>query len=226
MMIEDIKKELNGMATEKLRDFQSRLIPNSLPILGVKIPDVRKLAKRLCREEYHSFLIEYDESSFEIELLYAFVIAQAKMDFSSRISYLKAFIPRIRDWAICDCLVASLKCTKQNPELMLAFLKEYQKSTREYEVRFVAVMLLSYYLNDEYVVEAVNMIQSLDCTTYYAKMGVAWFIATLMIQYKEEAFAILKSTRDTKLIQMTIRKVRDSYRISKEDKELILKLKR
>ena len=224
-MLEKIKQDLNSLATIKLRDFQAKLIPNSLPILGVKIPDLRKYAKRLCKEDYELFLKEYDASSFELQLLYAYVISTAKMDFSIRINYLRAFIPTIIDWAVCDGLVSSLKITKDHLEEVFNFLMEFKDSHNEFEVRFVAVMLMSYYLNDTYVCQAIQIIQALDLSTYYAKMGAAWFIATLMIDYNEEAFKMLEETKDVKLVQFTIRKARDSYRISNENKDRILQYK-
>ena len=221
-MIEEIKQKLNELRTIKTQNFSKKLIPNSLPILGCKFPDLRKLAKEICKGDVQSFLTEYDASSFELQLLYAYVISTAKMQIEERILYLRNFVPTIQDWAVCDGLISSLKCTKKYPKEMLEFILEYQLSHQEFEVRFLAEMLMAYYLTDESVNMAIEIILSLDISVYYAKMGVAWFIATLMIHYKEKAFKLLKKIEDPVTINLAIRKVRDSYRISKEVKEEVL----
>ncbi|MCM1131271.1 MAG: DNA alkylation repair protein [Roseburia sp.] len=221
-MIEAIKEKLKELSTTKTQNFSSRLIPNSLPIIGCRFPDLRKLSKEICKGDYQVFLKEYDASSFELELLYAYVISTAKMSIEDRISQLRKFVPAILDWAVCDGLISSLKCTKKYPKEMLKFILEYQNSHQEFEVRFLAEMLMTYYLTPEYVEQAVLIILTLDIEAYYAKMGVAWFIATLMINYKEKAFYLLKQIDDPITIGMAIRKIRDSYRISKEDKEEVL----
>lgn len=73
-MIEEIKEELSLLAKANLKKFNERLIPNALPIIGVKLPDLRRLAKRICKENYETFLLEYDASNFELQMLYGFVI--------------------------------------------------------------------------------------------------------------------------------------------------------
>ena len=221
-MIEEIKEKLRELSTTKTQSFSCKLIPNSLPIVGCKFPDLRKLAKEICKGEYQIFLKEYDASSFELQLLYAYVISGAKMSIEDRINYLREFVPTIIDWAVCDGLISSLKCTKKYPEEMFNFILEYQNSHREFEVRFLAEMLMAYYLTPEHVEEAVQIILTLDIEAYYAKMGVAWFIATLMIHYKDMALYLLEQIKDPITIGMAIRKIRDSYRISKEVKEEVL----
>ncbi|MDE6414402.1 MAG: DNA alkylation repair protein [Anaeroplasmataceae bacterium] len=221
-MLEEIKKRLSELATPKTQSFSYKLIPNSLPILGCKFPDLRKLAKEINKGDYQVFLREYDQSSFELQLLYSYVISSAKMSIEERIEYLRKFVPTVQDWAVCDGLISSLKCSKKYPKEMLKFILEYQNSHKEFEVRFLAEMLMAYYLTPEYVSEAVKIIYTLDIKEYYAKMGVAWFIATLMIDYKEYAIEFLKTIEDPVVIKMAIRKIRDSYRISKEIKEEVL----
>lgn len=225
-MLEKIKEELISLATESQKKFNEKLVPNALPILGVKIPEIRKLTKKICKEDYIQFLREYDASSFELQMLYALVIATAKMPIKTRLEYLKIFLPTIQDWAICDSLVSSLKCTKVNLDIVLSFLKEYQESQNEFEIRFVAVMLMQYFLEDAYVEQALQMIKKLYLKSYYAKMGVAWFIATLMNRYEKQAFELLTYFDDIEIKSFTIRKIRDSYRITDEVKEKVLQFKK
>lgn len=224
-LLEEIKKKLNDLAEEKTKLFSKRIIPTNLPILGVKIPDLRKLARTIAKNDYALFLKECDQSSYELMLLEGIVIAICPCSLQQRFSYLEKFIPIIENWAVHDSLVSSLKCTKQYPMEFLKFLSQYQYSKNEYEVRFVAVMLMCYYLNDTYVDQAFLMIQNLCLNAFYAKMGVAWFLATAMIDYSSYVYSYLDHCNDEALVRMTIRKIRDSHRISSDVKEKILQYK-
>ena len=70
--------------------------------------------------------------------------------FEKKIRY---FVPKITTWDLCDCVCASLKTTKKYEKEMWNLLKEYLKSDKEFYVRFALVMILNYYINDEYIYE-------------------------------------------------------------------------
>ncbi len=218
-MIEEIKEKLESLAVRKNKEFNSKIVITKLPILGINIPTLRKIAKEINQMNFHQFLKEYDESSYELALLKAYVIATAKMDLEERFKYLEDFIPTIDNWAVHDGLVSSLKCTKKHMLEMRKFILKYQNSNHEYEVRFVAVMLMTYYMEEEYLEENLKVIQNLNIKAYYAKMGVAWFLATAMIDYPQKTLDYLMKCDDVQLIRMTIRKIKDSYRISPEMKD-------
>lgn len=222
-MIEELKNQLKSLATDNILKYNQRLIPNTLPVYGVKIPLLRGLAKKVNQGDFRLFLKECDGSSFELQMLEGYVIASAKMPLEERLTYLKAFVPKIQDWAVCDGLVSSLKTTKQYKDEMLNFIALFKDSKNEFEVRFVAVMLMCYYLEDTYVTTAYAWIQELYTKEYYAKMGIAWFIATLMIQYPDLAKAYLADSKhDPFIISKSISKIRESYRIPQQIKDEVL----
>lgn len=223
-MIEEIKKQLNQFATPKNKEFNSKIVITNLPILGVKIPVLRKMAKEINQKDFRLFLKEYDESSYELALIKAYVIAGAKIELEERFKELDDFIPTIDNWAVHDGLVSSLKCTKKHMKEMRDYILKYQTSTKEYEVRFVAVMFMTYYMEEVYLEENLKVIQNLNIQTYYAKMGVAWFLATAMIDYPNQIMDYLSQVQDKELKKMTIRKIRDSYRIPQKLKEQVLHL--
>ncbi|MDE5566044.1 MAG: DNA alkylation repair protein [Anaeroplasmataceae bacterium] len=224
-MIEEIKQILNQESKENTKEFNQKILNTKLPILGVNTPFLRQYAKQICKQDFRLFLKECDRSSYELTLLEAFVIAGAKMSIDERFKLLDEFIPIIGDWAVHDGLVSSLKCSKKYPKEMLEYILKYKDSTKEFEVRFVAVMLMVYYLNEEYADKAFEVVKTLMANDYYAKMGIAWFLATAIIEYPEKVYSYLDNTSDKDIILMTIRKVRDSYRVSPMEKEKILQYK-
>lgn len=225
-MIEEIKKWIKDNSSNKLQSFSNGLIPNSAPIYGVKIPILRQKAKEICKTDFESFLKECDKSSLEITLLEAYVIAQAKMSFEQRTKYLDDFVPHIGDWAVNDGLVSSLKCIKKDLASWYQYILKYQFSIEEFEVRFLCIVLMSYYLVDDYIDNVLNLLKTLQYNGYYAKMGVAWLLATSMAKYETKTLKLLEEYKfDKEIINMTISKIRQSFRVSDETKDYVLKFK-
>lgn len=251
MKIEDIKKKLSVLAgaekaaassangnKSQYADFSKALNPTSLPMLGVRLPDLRKLAKEIAKNDYKEFLEENPMDSFEMETLQAMVIGYAKDDLSSILACAADFIPKIHDWSVNDSFCQTFKicekpaCQKECWE----FFMKYADSQREFEVRVVAVMLMSHYLIDDYIDRVIQVLDSLytgkspdKSDFYYAKMGVAWAVATIAAKYPEKCLAYMKS-KDNHLDAWTynkaIQKMCESFRVSEEIKEKMKSLRK
>lgn len=52
---EAVRKELQAMAEPDYRAFASGLIPGGTPMLGVRLPALRGLAKRIARGDWRAF---------------------------------------------------------------------------------------------------------------------------------------------------------------------------
>ena len=121
-MIEQIEKILISKATKRQQTFSGSLIPNALPILGVKTPEIRLLAKQIIKGDFRLFLNKCEPKTFEMQLLKGYVIAEAKMDINEKLNYLDQFIPTITDWAVNDGLSSALKCCKKYSKEMFNYL--------------------------------------------------------------------------------------------------------
>lgn len=226
-MFKKIDELLRGKSTMHQKEFANSLIPNSLPMIGVRTPDVRMIAKIIIKDDFKKFLDECKPDTFEMQLLKGFVIASAPMTIEDRLHYLDLFIPTITDWAVHDGLVSSLKCTYKYMEEMLNYILKYKDSRKEFEVRFVAVMLMNYYLNDEHIELVFSVLNELFLADYYSKMGVAWCVATAMAKYPERTIKFLESNNlDHWTINKAISKARESFRVTKNDKDYILRFKK
>ena len=54
--LDSIREELVSMADEKYRVFQSKLLPGTNHLIGVRLPELRKLAKRIAKEYGATYL--------------------------------------------------------------------------------------------------------------------------------------------------------------------------
>ena len=106
-------------------------------------------------------------------------------------------------------------------------MKKYFNSDKEYENLFANIMLMSHFLNDEYIDRVLMVYKDFSHNAYYAKMGVAWAVATAFAKYPDKTMNLLKSWQvDAETYNMAIRKMCESYRVSKEDKVILKTMKK
>lgn len=218
-----IRDELFENQDLKYKDFHSRLVPTINPdsIIGVRIPQLRKTAKRLARD-YVDFPVRY----YEEKMLKGFIIGYKKCSIEEHLDDLKAFIPFIDNWAICDCVCSTLKFTDKNREAVWDFLMRYKNGT-EYEVRFLVVMLMDYYFVDEYIDMAIDVLKQIKRDEYYINMAVAWAFSIAFIKYENKIMPLFESqTLPVFVHNKAIQKTCESYRVDKETKQYIKSLKK
>ena len=227
MTNEEIREYLQEHAEEKFQKFTSGLIPGTDPILGVRLPEIRKLARQLAREDWRSYLKEARDDSYEEIILQGFVIGYARGDIEEILSYAKIFIPKIHDWSVNDGFCSTFKIAQKHREKVWDFLMSYCTSPNEFEQRVVAVMLMDHFLVDEYIDRVLAVWDQLKHEGYYCKMGVAWGVATAYVKFPKETHAFLLNNHlDDFTYNKAIQKMIESYRISPEEKEMLRTMKR
>ena len=225
--MEDIRKKLLELQDVKYKEFHSGLCPNVDKIIGVRVPQLKELAKQIAKEDYKKFLIHVKDEYYEELALHGLVIKYKKMSIEDTFDYLKEFVPKINSWAVCDVTCANLKITKKYRKEMWEFLETYIHSNKEYEIRFAVVMYLNYYLDDEYIDEILKRIDKVENKEYYVQMAIAWLISFAYIKQKDKTIKYLEKNSLDKFTQnKAIQKIRESYRVSKEEKENLLKYKK
>ena len=227
MTIEEIKEEINSLSDPKNAEFFLKLNPTAkLPCAGVRIPMMRTLAKKIAKENYREFLDNNPMDMFEMELLQVLVIGYAKDDINVLLSYLRKIIPTIHDWSVNDSLCQTFKIARKYQDETFNLLLEFKDSKKEYEVRVVAIMLMSQFLNDEYIDRVIDILNSLYTDSYYSRMGVAWAIATVMAKYPDKCIEYMNSSNnhlDDWTFNKSIQKMKESFRVKKEDIDKIKK---
>ena len=222
-------KKLTELSEKKFKKFNDSLIPNvEINSIGVRTPYLRKTAKEILRDDYMGF-IEFckDDKIHEIIMLRAMVIAQAKCDFSEKLKLAADFVPKINNWAVCDIFCGDFKDAKNHLPKTFEFLQKYINSKKEYEIRFGAVMLLDYFLNNEYIDEVLKIYGGIKHEGYYVKMAVAWGISIAFIKQREKTLAFLKNNNlDDFTFNKSIQKIRESFRVSPEDKVMLFEMRK
>jgi len=207
----------------KYRDFHTRIANTPLEVNGVRVPILKKLAKEICKEDWRSFTNQ-DTLCFEHCLVKAVVIATAKMDGDERMELTRSFVPEIVDWAVCDTFCGSWKLPAKDIKLhekLWDFCLEYLETGEEFPMRVGAVMMMDKFIDDNHIDDMLRLLTMERASPgYYWDMGCAWALSFCYIRYPEKTEkAIFSGTLSDVILGMTVGKVRDSFRVSKETKD-------
>ena len=214
------------MRDEKFRDFTSKLIPNidKELIIGVRVPDIRRLAKSLSEEERKKFISGLPHKYHEENLLHGVMIQLIKNDIGEVITETEKFLPYIDNWAVCD--ISQSKLLERYPDVVFGKVSEWAKSEKTYTVRFAIDVLLQFFLDENFTPEVFALAKSIVSDEYYVNMALAWFWSFALIKRYEETLPIIESERLPEFVHnKAIQKARESYRISDERKQYLNTLK-
>jgi len=223
----EIQKELFSLQDKEYMKFLSKLTPNVSEdtIIGVRIPEIRKLAKKLVKNnEYEDFLKELPHKYYDENLLHGAIISENK-DFENCIELLNSFLPFVDNWAVCDTI--SPKIFKKHKKELIEKIKEWSQSDKTYTCRFGVEMLMTHFLDEDFKKEYLEMVANIHSEEYYVKMAVAWFFATALAKQWDYAVIYLENNRlDVWVHNKTIQKARESLRILEDKKGYLKGLKR
>lgn len=221
--------------SKKFIDFQKKICMTDRCVLGVRVPNLRIIAKKLAKDFNYSldekikYIINTDDKfSFEEIMIKGFLIGYInELKIEDRLKILDLYIPCIKDWAICDSVCSTLKFVKFNKEEVLNFLDSYFKSDEEFIQRFAVVILLNYYIDDIYVDRVLDYLKSINSVKYYSKMAISWALSKIYIKYPKKALNFLRENiEDDFIYNMSLQKMIESYKVNKGDKKELKKLKR
>lgn len=223
-----VQEKLFELQDKKYAEFQAKLTPGvpKESFIGVRVPEVRELAKELTREgNYSAFLSQLPHKYYDENMLHGLLVSEIK-DYNKCIEELERFLPYVDNWAVCD--IMSPKIFKKHKAELLEKIKEWSASKHIYTCRFGIEMLMSHFLDEDFKPEYLEIPASIKSEEYYVRMMVAWFFATSLSKQWDATLPFLKENRisDDWTHNKTIQKARESYRITKEQKELLEKIKR
>jgi len=217
---------LYSLQDAKYKEFHSKLILDN-NLIGIRTPELKKIASLIAKKEYESFIKYNNKNIYEEKILYGLVLGYLKIDFKAFLSLLEEFIPYVDNWAVNDIVCANLKVFKKNQKEGYNFIQKCLKSNNPWQIRFGIVLLLDYYINDDYIDIVLKICNNIKDEHYYVKMANAWLISICYIKYKEKTLAFLENTNvDDWTYNKAIQKIIESTRVSKEEKLNLKKLKR
>ncbi len=231
---EETKTALQELSDESYAAFSSNLLPGVKNILGVRLPMLRKLAKTLVKkipgeDGIFQYLELAKDQSFEEIMLQGFVIGYSDLTDDRMYKAVEVFLPRIDNWSVCDSFCTTIKRFPKDRKRCFAFLLDClgRAEERTYDRRFAIVMMLLYYIDEEYIECVLKAMEQVSSNQYYVNMARAWGISMCYIKYPERTTAFLSAAKlDDFTYRLSIRKICESTVVSKEAKEEVKKLYR
>ena len=233
-----VREKLQAAADPAYRDFHQSLVPGLTAMMGVRMPKCREIAKQIARRDWATFLTEADDRCYEELMLQGLVIGYAKMSREEQTLRMLNFVPKINNWAVCDCCCSTYQFMKKDSSYWLDFLRQYLAEGKEFEVRFVVVCLLDHFMEEEYLDIQFELYSQIYArknnreeehadVPFYIQMAVAWAVSVCYVHFPIQTETFLtQHTLDVFTHNKAIQKIRESCRVAKEDKDRLLALKR
>lgn len=214
----EFNKYIESIKQEEKIDFTKRIVNTKMEVLGIPIPMLREISKQIAKGNYLSYLNLNNNKYYDNTIINVCLINLIK-DFEVKKHYLNELY--IDNWSTCDTLTFKVKGLERE---YWKLSQEYIKSKELYKRRLGIRILFSYKNNIEYVDKIYDVIDKFyNEEEYYVNMAIAWLVCELMIYNRDNTLKYLEHHNLNKFtINKAISKCRDSYRVSKEDKELLL----
>lgn len=249
--LDALRRRLADFTEPSYRAFVSKLLPGVDDVLGVRVPTLRLLARKIaqdCGAEFLNAVFHFPTrklsdapspldlanrrqfESYEERLLVGLVVAETPLNFDARLDAIAAFVPSIDSWAVCDSFSASLRVPNERRDEFWEFLDFCAASERPFEVRFAVVATLNHFLEKNYldaVFERANRIAARRLGEYYVDMSLAWLVAEAFIRFPDATLKFLaQNDFDDFTFNKSLQKIVESRRVDEATKDEIRRLKR
>jgi len=223
-----IQKILFKYQDKKYGDFSAKLVP-TLPreaFIGVRSPAYKEIIrelKALPPAELEIFLSNLPHKYHEENCLQIALINKIK-NYEECLAALESFLPYINSWAVSDGL--NPPALKKNRSLLLPELQKWIRSDKAFTQRVGMLLLMKYFLDDDFKMEYLELPASIRSDEYYVNMMIAWLFAEALAKQWDSAITFIQ---ERKLAEWThnksIQKACESFRVSPEHKEYLRTLK-
>jgi len=224
--IEPFLEHLKNLSKGKEKSYwEQRIVNTKLPCLAIPSTEIDKISKQIFKGNYKSFLDLWIWDNHSATLVFGKTLNKIK-DFDLIKTYLIPYSKKADNWSTIDCL--KFNFTKENIEKFINLSKELIKSKHTFSRRLALIILLKLLSFEDCTNVCFELFNQLDGESeYYVNMAGAWLLAECMTKYRDKTIKFYNhnNTNDF-IINKSISKCRDSYRITKEDKDYLLSFKR
>ena len=212
---------------ESYAAFNQRIVNTKMPVIGVRVPDLRRLARELAPNMSAadiSELLTVQDKSFDYVLLCGLLITHVRIDDQTAIDLTKQYLPHVDSWAHIDIFVE--KKRRFASKVWWNFALECLQNEAEFTVRYGIVSLMTNFLDESHVDQVFAALRNVKHDGYYVKMALAWLYATAAVNFFDLTLAELENEHiDAWTRNKSYQKMRESRRFTPEEQEIILKNK-
>ena len=224
-MYDDIVMKLKKLAegNETYAEFNKRIVNTEMSVVGVRVPDLRRLARELVSDVNAadiSELLAEKNQSFDYVLLCGLLITHARLDDQTAIDLTRRYLPCVDSWAHIDVFIEKKRRFAGEP--WWDFALECLQSEAELTVRYGVVSLMTNFLDEAHIDQVFAALRNITHDGYYVKMALAWLYATAAVHFFELTLAELENGHiDTWTRNKAYQKMRESRRFTPRQQDII-----
>ena len=202
-------------------EWEQRILRTAMPCLAVPAPEVKRIVKQIAKGNYRAFIAHWRWDNFTASSILGQLICY--LPFEEQVVLLPRYAARTDTWGGTD----SLTFDNGSPEAYLAYAKQWIDSPHTF-VRRLGVIVMLKVLHADTVDEILAALPALEAETeYYVNMAVAWLIAECFVKCRDKTILFLdKGQYNDFVARKAVSKCRDSYRVSAEDKQMLLRYRK
>lgn len=230
----DTKLRELAAGNDEYAAFNRRIVNTQQQVYGVRVPDLRKLAKQLTKRgispesepmsagEVRTYLQSFDQNTlvFEQVLLGGLLINCLKTDDETRAELTEIYLPLVDSWAQVDCFA------DRNPayrnDFWWRFATEKLADEREFFVRYGVIMLMCNFLTPEKLAAVFAELRQISRDGYYVKMAMAWLYAeAALVDFAATMRELQTAPINPWIKKKALQKCRESRRFSAKEQAII-----
>jgi 3-methyladenine DNA glycosylase AlkD len=223
-----LRAELSAAAVgnEEYAEFNKRIANTALEVIGVRTPDLRKIAKKhakgLDADALSSLIENVNAGVFAETLLVGLMIGYGAFSDEERRRLTERYLTLCDSWGAIDLFVVRHK--KYATAFWWDFAVSNLASDNEFAVRYGVIMLMSNFLLPEYIDRVFEALRAVKHDGYYVKMAMAWLYAEAAVRFYEPTLREVQ-TQSPWVRNKALQKMTESRRFTDEQKAEIRSLK-
>lgn len=222
----NFKDILSSLIDTKYQVFSQKLTNTKAKVLGIQIPKLRALARELSKSNWQQFFDCEENYCEEVIILKGLTLGYAKVNYNIFCDYLKKYFNLCDSWCSTDVVAGSLKQICKNQDETLKLIMPYFASGTEFQTRLAIIILMDYYIDLQHIDIILSIVSKIKSDYYYVNMAISWLISVCFVKCRTETLNLLSKKFLSKWVQnKAIQKCRESFRVSIDDKNMLLSYK-
>ena len=214
---------LISIKDSKYKEFHSSIVLNSkYEMIGIRVPIMKDIAKKIAKTSNIEDFLEYAQDRFYEEVMIQGLVISHIKDEKVFYKYFKKHINKIDNWALCDTFCSAIKIVEKYEDKYFKEAVDMSLSDKEFISRIGLIIILSHFVSEKNLDTIFEVLNKIKSDLFYINMAEAWLVCELYINYPKETMKFIKKNKLNKFTQnKAISKIHDSYRVSKEEKEVL-----
>lgn len=219
---------LISIKDSKYKEFHSSLVLNSkYEMIGIRVPIMKDIAKKIAKTTNIEEFLEIAQDKFYEEVMIQGLVISRIKDEKVFYKYFKKHINKIDNWALCDTFCSAIKIVEKYEDKYFKEAVDMSLSDKEFISRVGLIIILSHFVSDKNLDTIFEVLNKIKSDLFYINMAEAWLVCELYIKNPKETMKFIKKNQLNKFTQnKAISKIHDSYRVSKEEKEILKKYRK